>query len=136
MGRQGIGEFSTAYGNRGLLDQVPSRIRNPRIGRGNTQVAVVESFALGGTVVVNDDNDHLARGRTVVGRDGDPGGGYFRAADAHETRADELAVIPEAVEAFGGIAAAVAEPLVVGVQVDEPPVIPGVEIVVHNAAME
>jgi hypothetical protein len=118
------------------LDQVPGRIGDPGIGRGNAQVAVVESFVLGGAVVVNGDDDHLASGRTVVGRDGDPGGRYFRAADSHITRADELAVVAEAVETLGGVAAAVAKSLIVGIQVDQPPVIPGVEIVVHDAAVE
>jgi hypothetical protein len=93
-------------------------------------------LALRGGVVIDGHDHDLPRGGTVVGGDGDPRRGDLGGADAHEAGPDELAKVAQGVETLGGIAVVVAEALVVGVQVDEPPVAIGVKVMVHDAAMK
>ena len=137
MGREGIGKASPAHGHRGLLDQVSGRIRDPGIGRRSGKSAQVEGLALSRGVVIDGHDHDLPRGGTVVGGDGDTRRGNLGGADAHEAGPDELAEVALGKKALGGNrrVGIVIESLVVGVQVEDPPKVISVEIVVDDAVV-
>jgi hypothetical protein len=120
-----------------LLDQVVRRISDPRINRGDVQVAIVESFILRGAgIAVYGHDHHLACGSAIVGGNRNACRRHLGSADSHEARADELAEVAEAIKAGGRGAGTGAKALVVGVDVDQPPVAEGVEVVVHDGTMK